>query len=229
MSSVFDAYLPHYYLKQMLLTYIHQTPLPDLQDQIQPFYEDFLLSLFSDPTLIIAANVTVPCVKTRHANQFRYNATGLWPGYATALMLSLASVFAGLVSMHHNGVDSDLWFSRIMASTRNPTLDRLCVGACLGGELLSKEMRETRLRFGEVEGEAEEEGGAWGGGVAHCAFGTVEETVPIVRGKVYAGLRLRRGERRGKRTPCRKKKENYRLKPLDGNSSACDGDPPTNR
>ncbi|KAI9765207.1 MAG: hypothetical protein M1840_007699 [Geoglossum simile] len=196
------------------------TPLPDLQDQIQPFYEDFLLSLLSDPTLIIAANVTVPCVKTRNANQFRYNASGLWPSYAIAIILSLASVFVGLISMHQNGVNSDMWFSRIMASTRNPTLDRLCVGACLGGGLLSKELSETRLRFGELQ-EKGYEGGTWDGRAAHCAFGTVEQTSPIVRGRVYAGLRLRRGEeRRKKKTPRREKKDGSRLGSPDTHSEA---------
>ncbi|KAH0544777.1 hypothetical protein FGG08_001144 [Glutinoglossum americanum] len=155
------------------------TPVPNLQEAFQHYYEDLLITLLSDTHLIINTLTPAPCTKSRTALLFHYNVHNLWPAYAGVIAAALASLLAGLAAMRANGVDSDVAFSRIVATTRNPTLDALSRGACLGGRRRWGG-RGVGLKFGEVEGGA--------GGVAHCAFGVEGEVGGIVRGGRYAGL-----------------------------------------
>ncbi|KAF2459176.1 hypothetical protein BDY21DRAFT_370642 [Lineolata rhizophorae] len=202
-------------------------PIADLQAGVQSLYEDMLLTLLSEPHLEIANRTAVPCHKTRTLNVFLYHPHSLWIGYAIVVCVALACLAIGGHALWQNGVASDTLFSRIMATTRSGTLDRLSVGACLGGDPFPRELRRAKLRFGvlmEDEDEGEESGrgrglgispalspGAWshGGGkgrkwvgmeeglfgkVEHCSFGTVEETKPIVKYGLYAGLKRAREE-----------------------------------
>jgi hypothetical protein len=94
--------------------------------------------------------------------------------------------------MYQNGVASDTLFSRIMVTTRNPTLDRLSVGACLGGDPFPKDLTKTKLRFGVLLEEEPREGPL--GKVEHCCFGAAGEVKDIVKHGTYAGLKkYRRG------------------------------------
>jgi hypothetical protein len=164
-------------------------PVSDLQWQIQSMYEDLILSLLADPQLNVGTNASVPCTRSRRINQFKYYQTGLWIPYAFIIALALIFLIIGWHAMLDNGVSSDTVFSRIMTTTRNPTLDRLSVGACLGSDPFPKELEKTKLRFGVLD---EESGGetVWVGGtrVEHCGFGTEDEVGPITKGKPYAGL-----------------------------------------
>ncbi|KAI9856603.1 MAG: hypothetical protein M1813_008863 [Trichoglossum hirsutum] len=162
-------------------------PIPNIQNELQSYYEDLILTLLSNPNLIVGASESVPCTKSRHANLFYYHIRGLWPAYTIVIGVSLSFLVVGLLAMYRNGVDSDTCFSRIVATTRNRTLDRLSRGACLGGGKMPEEFMGARLRFGELVEE-----GAWegeGAGVRHCAFGTEDQVRPIIEGRVYAGLR----------------------------------------
>lgn len=47
-----------------------------------------------------------------------------------------------------NGVDADMSFSQVLVATRNPSLDQICVGANLGGDQITEELKESQLRFG---------------------------------------------------------------------------------
>ncbi|KAF1992313.1 hypothetical protein K402DRAFT_415990 [Aulographum hederae CBS 113979] len=169
-------------------------PVENLQDAVQFLYEDIILSLLSDPQFLVNTNTSVPCTRTKRANVYQYRARDLWLGYTVVLAITLAFVIVGFISMHSNGVVSDTVFSRIMATTRNPTLDQLSVGTCLGSDPFPCDLRKAKLKFGVLE---EKEGsggfmvdGVWiaGAKVAHCAFGTEDETGPIVRRRAYAGL-----------------------------------------
>ena len=88
---------------------------------------------------------------------------------------------------------SDTLFSRILVTTRNPTLDHLSVGACLGGDPFPKELRKTKLRFGVLMEDEPREGPL--GRVEHCCFGTRGETTNIVKGNNYAGLKRYRSDK----------------------------------
>ncbi|KAH0534042.1 hypothetical protein FGG08_007358 [Glutinoglossum americanum] len=167
----------------------------DLMNQTQSLYEDMLITLLSEPHLFIASNTSVPCVKTRHVNLYSYRARGLWIGYALAVAMVAVCVAVGAYSIRENGVSSDTMFSRILVTTRNPTLDRLAHGACLGGDPFPKALKQVKLRFGVLDEDLglreEGEGGnvMYGMQVEHCTFGTESETKGIVKGGLYAGLR----------------------------------------
>lgn len=167
-------------------------PLVNLKDEIQSVFQDMLISLLSNPHLVVAHTQNVPCAKTRMENVFSYHREGLWIGYALAVAFTLVFIFVGSWAIHQNGVASDTLFSRILVTTRNPTLDRLSVGACLGGDPFPKELIKTKLRFGVLLEDDHREGPL--GKVEHCCFGAAGETKEIVKYGTYAGLkRWRRG------------------------------------
>jgi hypothetical protein len=161
-------------------------PMPNLIKDVQGLFEEMLISLLSEPTLVVTETQDVPCIKTRTINQFRYYKRGLWIGYTTVIGITFCFVLIGAWSIYQNGVASDVLFSRIMVTTRNPTLDHLSVGACLGGDPFPKELTETKLRFGVLLEDNPREGPL--GTVEHCCFGTMGETKEIVKGGTYAGL-----------------------------------------
>lgn len=167
-------------------------PQPKLMDAVQSLFEDMLLTLLSEPTLIAAETQAVECVKSRMMIVYIYLPRSLWIGYAIAVGTTLASILVGSWAIRQNGVASDTLFSRILVTTRNPTLDHLSVGACLGGDPFPKELRETKLRFGVLLEDEPREGPL--GRIEHCCFGTRGETGDIVKGHNYAGLKRYRGE-----------------------------------
>jgi hypothetical protein len=169
-------------------------PQPDLMSAVQSLFEDMLLTLLSEPTLVAAETIPVPCIKSRTIIVYVYLPRSLWIGYAIAVATTLFSVVVGSLAIYQNGVASDTLFSRILVTTRNPTLDQLSVGACLGGDPFPKELRKTKLRFGVLVEEEPRDGPL--GRVEHCCFGTRGETRDIVRGNNYAGLKRYRREMR---------------------------------
>jgi len=170
-------------------------PIPDLMGGVQSLFEEMLISLLSEPTLVVAETQDVPCLKMRTINTYRYYKRGLWIGYTIVIGITFCFVLIGAYSIFQNGVASDVLFSRIMVTTRNPTLDHLSVGACLGGDPFPKELTETKLRFGVLLEDNPREGPL--GVVEHCCFGTMGETKEIVKGGTYAGLAKYRKPRSG--------------------------------
>lgn len=161
-------------------------PVPTLMEDLQDLFEDMIISLMSEPNLVVSQNMTVPCEKQRQMNTYRYYKRGLWIGYAIVIGVTFVFILIGAWSIFQNGVASDVLFSRIMTTTRNPTLDHLSVGACLGGDPFPKELMRTKLRFGVLLEDNPREGPL--GVVEHCCFGTMGETKEIVKGGTYAGL-----------------------------------------
>jgi hypothetical protein len=69
----------------------------------------------------------------------------------------------------------------MIATTRNPQLDRLVEGSSLGALPLKKEMRKTRLKFGELMGDGRENGGVAG----HVGFGFEGNVLNLRRNEKY--------------------------------------------
>lgn len=162
-------------------------PVSNLMEAVQDLLEDMLITLLSDPTLVISHTNAVPCERSRVMVVYVYYKSSLWSGYSIAILATLVSILIGSWAIHVNGVASDTLFSRILVTTRNPTLDQLSVGACLGGDPFPKELRETKLRFGVLLEDDPREGPL--GKVEHCCFGTVGDTKEIVKYGNYAGLK----------------------------------------
>ncbi|EUC50771.1 hypothetical protein COCMIDRAFT_21784 [Bipolaris oryzae ATCC 44560] len=167
-------------------------PLVDLKTEMQDLFEDMIITLLSDPNLVAAQTQNTACEKSRTMMVYVYYKQSLWIGYAIVIAITFAFVLVGAWSLYKNGVASDVLFSRIMVTTRNPTLDHLSVGACLGGDPFPKDLTKTKLRFGVLLEDDPREGPL--GKVEHCCFGTVGETKEIVKGGTYAGLKEWRGK-----------------------------------
>lgn len=86
----------------------------------------------------------------------------------------------GFAALAMNGVASDMSFSTVLLTTRNPSLDRLAAGGCIGGRPLPAELGKLRLRFGEVMAETSEDG------VGHTAMGVEGEVSQIRRRGKYS-------------------------------------------
>lgn len=156
-------------------------PLADLKQQFENLFEEIVISLLSEDYLEISARDTVACEMSRYQNNFRYQRTSLWIGYAFSIAFAAASLVVGGFSVVANGITSDTTFSKILVTTRNRTLDRLVTayeGVCLGGDPFPEELEDTELMFGVIDG----------GERKHAAFGTASEVIPIRRGDSYVRL-----------------------------------------
>ncbi|KAG0634740.1 hypothetical protein HOY80DRAFT_1025565 [Tuber brumale] len=145
--------------------------IDNVKGGVEKLVLDLGLTLLTFPYLEIAQNTTVRCTKWRYENRFHYSPQGLWIGYTLSVIATLASVLIGMHSIYVNGITSDILFSKILVTTRNPTLDRLVKefeGVCLGGDPFPAKLEQTRLMFGIID-----EG-------THTAFGTDEETTPML-------------------------------------------------
>lgn len=170
-------------------------PVQNLDTMIQKLHQDILINLWGAQKLIISSEQKVECKKSRYTNVFKYYEKNLWIGYSIVVVVTLAAIIVGGLALRSNGISSDTLFSRILVTTRNPTLDHLSRGACLGSDPFPRELEETKLRFGVWH-----EGGVSGitglglsgmdGKPGHCAFGTIHETTEIVKGGLYAGLNV---------------------------------------
>jgi hypothetical protein len=89
--------------------------------------------------------------------------------------VSLLAVVGGCYMLYDNGVDGDMSFSQLVATTRNPTLDRECSGAGLGGEYISERFLQLRLRFGILR----DYGEGMQAGTTKVSFGSEHEVTPL--------------------------------------------------
>jgi hypothetical protein len=124
------------------------------------------LSLSSSEKLWLPMESTnlTKVVHTSSQAVYEYRPYNLWLAYGIAIALSFDAVLLGLHALWLNGVSHDNSFSSIMASTRNAYLDELTLGHSLGATPMSKEILQTRLRFGELEEGMEKlrpRGGLW--------------------------------------------------------------------
>jgi hypothetical protein len=136
-----------------------------------------LNSLINNPP----TNLTAPIIQAltnatviSYPAAYRYSPETLWPLYAGGLGLCAVCVVVGSCIIFRNGVSAEMTFSQVLVSTRgNPTLDKLSEKAYLGGDNITKELKKTKLRFGELLS------------FGHPGFGLEHEVVPLKR-KVYS-------------------------------------------
>lgn len=172
--------------KSRLLNKTDSFAVKNFHDEFQNFFQEIILTLLSEPYLEIGTTENVSCIRKRYENIFHYEMQGLWIGYAISSAVALLSIVTGFVSIYWNGITSDTLFSKILVTTRNRTLDKLVKqyeGVCLGGDPFPRELEQTQLRFGVIdERETDDDR------TKHAAFGTVEETIPILPGDSYKRL-----------------------------------------
>lgn len=164
-------------------------PMKDLPDQLQDFYTNFVLSLFSAPQMLVVDEERVLVNRTRFQSTFIYSAEKLWACYAPVILVTFIILMIGAWNIIRDGTTFSVGFSRIMVTTRNTTLDDISRGACLGNDPFPIELMHTRLQFGVLNEHTEDYVGVEAlPGIGHCAFGVPSELSPIRRGQPYAGL-----------------------------------------
>ncbi|KAL4911902.1 hypothetical protein BDW62DRAFT_206992 [Aspergillus aurantiobrunneus] len=139
---------------------------------LEDLSRNFTYSLLS----LNAANTTVPVTVASAQNFYSYSRTNLFIAYMTAVAVTLVCVLVGFHALWSNGVPHSTSFSSVLVTTRNPELDHLAFGHCLGSDPLDKEVGKVRLRFGEIEGARE---------YRHAAFGTKGSVTALSKGKEY--------------------------------------------
>ncbi|KAK2052136.1 hypothetical protein LY76DRAFT_650787 [Colletotrichum caudatum] len=123
-------------------------PVFNLQEMVQDFYEDLILSIFSTPQflpvvwaaqtdentggLILGGDrhnhsaYEYPCQRSRMVNVYSYHARDLWIVYAIAILLATSGVALGALAVRENGgVLRNTRFSSVVAATRGPVLDKI--------------------------------------------------------------------------------------------------------
>lgn len=161
--------------------------VPDFPTQVENQFSNIILSLAAFPSFYSQVNVSGPCTITAAVLEWQYQPFWLVLSYALAAGVTLIAVGIGLYAFRTNGYSADTNFSTFLATTRNPSLDKLSEGCCLGQTPLSKDFMRLKLRFGELEGfNGADDKGIGSGKGEHVAFGLAHETRNIVFGKRYA-------------------------------------------
>ncbi|KAI5795266.1 hypothetical protein EDC01DRAFT_728137 [Geopyxis carbonaria] len=151
-------------------------PYRDLPRDFTRFYENIVLSFLSEKYFEIALEERRTCPSSRYENLFQYEKRGLWISYSIAIVVAFVCIIMGALSINHNGMCSDITFSKIMVTTRNRTLDALVKsypGVALGGHPVPQDLENTRLRFGVIDDEDDSESAPL---MKHTAFGLAGET-----------------------------------------------------
>ncbi|RDW70126.1 hypothetical protein BP5796_08523 [Coleophoma crateriformis] len=160
-----------------------QAPLPDFPSRVERQFSNIILSLAADLNLYSQVNITTQCPTSTIVLKWKYKPFWLVLTYFLAASATILAVGVGLHSFRENGYSADTSFGTFLTTTRNPTLDRLSQGYCLGQANLPQEFTGQRLRFGQVSclktSSSKET-------LNHVAFGLPDETTSIILGENYA-------------------------------------------
>ncbi|KAK6350174.1 hypothetical protein TWF696_006417 [Orbilia brochopaga] len=159
----------------------------ELKDSIRPLAEqlslNYTMSLLAYPSLGVRQLQDGNCTVTTYSNVWRYEKQYLIIAYVAGLVASLVSLVLGTIALMKNGLVSEISFSQVVATTRNPELDKLLEGNCLGrSDLQPRSLYSVKLRLGELR---DPDGKLSGSGAAHAAFGNPGNVSEIRRRGYY--------------------------------------------
>ena len=152
---------------------------------IEDLANNLTISMLSSANL--TKNTTALITSFSTENVYRYDKHNLFISYGAVIVVTLFVLLVGLVALTKNGVYHDGSFSAIMTTTRNPDLDVISQGCCLGD---TKDIAANRLMFGTLvqNGVLEPKGVTSSGGgdratVKHVAFGLEGSVVRLRKGE----------------------------------------------
>ncbi|KAF3314873.1 hypothetical protein TWF173_004399 [Orbilia oligospora] len=144
---------------------------------------NYSMSLLAFPDLGVRNTTTANCTVTTFSNVWKYDKTNLIIAYSIGMVVALVSLIVGALALRQNGLVSEMSFSQIVATTRNPELDKMMQGNSLGrSDLKPRRLYGERLRMGELK---EQDSALLASGAAHTAFGRPENVGPIRRQGYY--------------------------------------------
>lgn len=115
---------------------------------VEDLSRNFTLSLLSSQ--LLNGNTTTNVRATSPKNYWRYNPLALLISYVAGVAIALMCLFVGGWAHFSNGYSVNASFSSILLTTRNPDLDGIATGQCLGAQPLDRNFGETKLQFGIV-------------------------------------------------------------------------------
>lgn len=176
--------MPFYIVETMaietrLIDRLNYLPIAKFQDELQDFYEEILMSFFSDPQFIVVSWASDPskwsgsaaggnktdydCMRFQQRNCYFYNEAQLWAVYAISMGITVVAVASGVAAMEEDSLMRSLSFSAILAATRGSSLDKLrwekgaeIKNSKIGFGLVSGQTGERAYSFG-VEGDVSQE------------------------------------------------------------------------
>jgi hypothetical protein len=169
-------------------------PVSDILERLENLYQGIVLTFLTRENLVINSEKKVLVQRSRYRIAFVYNSVRLWICYAPVIVLTLAILLMGAWTIWEDGTTFSTGFSRILVTSRNPTLDEISRGACLGNDPFPEELMKRKLRFGALR--AGTKSGNPGAdlvaseGYRHCAFGLPLEVGPIRKDIFYTGLQV---------------------------------------
>jgi len=182
-------------------------PRADLKSKLEELHRNVTLSFLSEPRLMGTFYTSAACKSTTNGLIYNYSSSALLISYGLACFFTTIAIIVGVIALRANGFATDFSFSRILCTTRNPTLDSTTWGeSCLG--TVTERVRRQELRFGEIWvkgsrknrekrglGVVKEEDGVdleegshkrYGVNVGHAAFGVPSEVMSLRKGRGYA-------------------------------------------
>jgi hypothetical protein len=102
--------------------------------------------------------------------------------YFVTLLLAIPFILVGGAALHQNGVSAiDGGFMQILTTTTgSAVIDKAAAGGCLGGEeSLPRELKDLRIRFGEIIDRDEP------GRIKRAGFGVESEVTLLKKGDSY--------------------------------------------
>lgn len=147
-------------------------PGPNFRQQLEELSANITLSLLSMDNLNYLYpqdNTAVEVTTLRPA--YSYDRRTLLITYGAGMAAGLFAIVVGIKSFLDNGVSMKIGFLSIMTTTRNPTLDEVARGVCLGAEGTMDSLVDIKVRFGEVQTQQVMNGKTTPREQFHAAFG----------------------------------------------------------
>uniref|UniRef100_L2FSB5 Formylmethionine deformylase-like protein n=1 Tax=Colletotrichum fructicola (strain Nara gc5) TaxID=1213859 RepID=L2FSB5_COLFN len=151
----------------------------NLMEEVQSFYEDIIISMFSNPRFIsvVWANDTSvktgpitnpqqkhPCTRERTDIRYDYHQGQLWAVYSVAIFLAIIGVAFGVAAVWEEGLVRNTRFSSIVAATRGPGLEKLPWGNTVPGSD-HRPVAGARVGYGLVPTDPHAGGSTYGFGL----------------------------------------------------------------
>ncbi|KAF8865658.1 hypothetical protein BDZ45DRAFT_736227 [Acephala macrosclerotiorum] len=144
-----------------------------LAPAIEDLFNNITISMLS-ANISGTPNQTIPVTTFSTHNIYQYNSLNLILSYGIAIAVALLSIAIGTYATIQNGVSHSTSFSATIATTRNVQLDRLVEGSSLGALPLDRDVRKTKVMFGElIDGDG------------HIAFGFEDGVQGLRKGGSY--------------------------------------------
>ncbi|KAI0594089.1 hypothetical protein F4775DRAFT_586354 [Biscogniauxia sp. FL1348] len=138
-------------LQSDLLSQVTGVPISDdFKTAVETHFENIFISMITDDRLHSQTLSSTPCSIVQFELVWDYQPFWLALSYLLAVAFTLISILLGAYAFHENGYAFEPTFSTFITTSRNPDIDNLARGCCLGQWPMSEEVLHTTLRFGEL-------------------------------------------------------------------------------